>query len=185
VDSVPARGDPGSPDQLRRIVADHEAADPREAASMARLLAELDRLPQPFDDKADPVHVTASAIVVGPRGVILHLHRRLGRWLQPGGHIDPGESPADAALRESQEETGLELHHPPGGPKLLHIDAHHGALGHTHLDLRYLLAAPDAEPDPPPGESPAVGWFTWEEAAAMTDEALAVALRKARSVNDR
>ena len=64
---------------------------------MAIMLAELDRLDRPFDRGADPTHVTASAIVVGDRGVVLHRHRRLHRWLQPGGHIDPGETPAEAA----------------------------------------------------------------------------------------
>ena len=52
--------------------------------------------PTPCDPTADPVHVTASAVVAGTRGTVLHLHRRLGRWMQPGGHVDPGESPPDA-----------------------------------------------------------------------------------------
>ena len=70
---------------------------------------EFDRLDDPLDQALDAVHVTGSAIVVGPRGVVLLRHKRLGLWLQPGGHIDPGETPWDAALREAQEETGLEV----------------------------------------------------------------------------
>ena len=46
------------------------------------------------------------------------------------------------------------LTHPPGGPRLIHVDVHDAAHGHTHLDLRYLLVAPDRDPAPPPGESP-------------------------------
>ena len=79
--------------QLRADVVAHVPRSPREAASKERFLAELDRLDDPFDELADPVHVTASAIVVGRRGTVLHLHKRLARWMQPGGHIDPGESP--------------------------------------------------------------------------------------------
>ena len=119
------------------------------------------RLAHPFDEDADLEHVTGSAIVVGERGTVLHVHKRLGRWLQPGGHLAAGETPWDAARREAHEETGLAVTHPASGPVLLHVDVHDAARGHTHLDLRYLLLASDAEPSPPPGESPDVRWFAW------------------------
>jgi 8-oxo-dGTP pyrophosphatase MutT (NUDIX family) len=141
----------------------------------------LDVLARPFDEQAGPEHVTASAVVVGPRGTVLHMHKRLHRWLQPGGHLHPGEVPEDAALRESQEETGLVLAHPDGGPRLIHVDVHSAANGHTHLDLRYLLIAPDRDPTPPPGESPEARWFGWEEASAVADDALVGALDAARA----
>lgn len=168
------------PEDLRALVEAHEVRDGRELASKARFLAELDRLPRPCDRDADPVHVTASAVVVGPRGTVLHRHRRLGRWLQPGGHVDAGESPAQAAVRETLEETGLDVVHPEGGPDLVHLDVHPAA-GHVHLDLRFLLVAPDREPSPSPGESPEVRWFTWEEAEQLADAALVGALRAARA----
>lgn len=143
-------------------------------------VAELDRLEDPFDRHADPTHVTASAIVVGDRGVVLHRHRRLHRWMQPGGHLDPGETPAEAMVRECAEETGLCVHHPPGGPTLVHVDVHPAANGHVHLDLRYLVWAPDEEPVPGPGESRDVAWFSWEDGLTVADEALVGALRSAR-----
>ena len=100
-------------DQLRRRVradvAARRAVDDREAVSIERFLEAFDALPAPFDQEVDPIHVTGSGIVVGPRGVVLLEHKRLGIWLQPGGHIDPGETPWAAALRESREETGLEV----------------------------------------------------------------------------
>ncbi len=107
----------------------HVPADEREAEAKQRILFELDRLDSPFDEKAGPIHVTGSAVVAGPRGTILHLHKRLGRWMQTGGHLEAGEMPYDAALRESEEETGLELSHPEGGPRLLHVDVHPAADG--------------------------------------------------------
>ena len=167
---------------VRSLVELHTPSDPREAASKERFLAELARLDRPCDEHADPVHVTASAIVVGRRGTVLHRHRRLGRWMQPGGHVDPGESPPEAALRESEEETGLLLHHPEGGPRLVHLDVHEAAHGHVHLDLRYLLVGPDGDPAPPPGESPDARWCDWDEAEAMADEALIGGLRIARAM---
>lgn len=163
------------------LVAAHDPADEREVASKARFLAELDRLGAPRDRHADPVHVTASAVVVGVRGTVLHRHRRLGRWLQPGGHLDDGEAPAEAALRETKEETGLDAHHPRSGPRLLHLDVH-PAGDHVHLDLRYLLVAPDDEPAPEEGESPDVRWFTWADAESIADAALVGALRAARAL---
>jgi len=141
--------------------------------------AALARLARPFDEAAGPIHVTASAIVVGPQGVLLLRHRRLGIWVQPGGHLEPGEMPADAAAREAAEETGLALRHPAGGPALVHVDVHPGGRGHTHLDLRWLLLA-EGTPRPPPGESQDVSWFSWDEALARADPGLAGALHALR-----
>jgi 8-oxo-dGTP pyrophosphatase MutT (NUDIX family) len=167
--------------QVRALVVDHRPTTQREAEAKARFLAELDHLVDPYDEHAEPTHVTASAIVVGRRGTVLHLHKRLGRWMQPGGHIDPGEEPPEAAVREAVEELGLEVAHPPGGPRLIHLDVHEAALGHTHLDLRYLLFGAPDDPHPPPGESPEARWFGWGEASAIADEALAPALTIARA----
>jgi 8-oxo-dGTP pyrophosphatase MutT (NUDIX family) len=174
----------GGPDQvarLRQAIENHLPGDQREAESCRRCVAELDRLPRPFDQLADPTHVTASGIMVGPRGVVLHNHRRLRRWLQPGGHLEPGESPVEAVIRECREETGLAVVHPPDGPLLLHVDVH-AAQEHVHLDIRYLMVAPDEDPAPPPEESQEVAWFSWDAAAGLADEALSGALRSARRV---
>jgi 8-oxo-dGTP pyrophosphatase MutT (NUDIX family) len=163
--------------ELREAVTGFDAATEREVASRARFLAELDRLADPFSREADPVHVTGSAIVTGRRGTVLHWHKRIGGWMQPGGHIDAGETPWEAARRETQEETGLQVRHPGGGPRLLHLDAH-PAGSHFHLDLRYLLEAADDEPAPPPGESQQVRWFTLPDALEVADDALIDGLRR-------
>jgi 8-oxo-dGTP pyrophosphatase MutT (NUDIX family) len=165
---------------VRRAVAAHVSVDDREIRARSQILDALDVLESPLDEHGDPVHVTGSAVLVGPRGTVLHVHKRLRRWMQPGGHVDAGEAPFDAALREGEEETGLELRHPGGGPRLIHVDVHEAANGHTHLDLRYLLIAPDEDPAPPPGESPQVRWCSWDEAEEICDVALVGALRVAR-----
>ncbi|MEI7859208.1 MAG: NUDIX domain-containing protein [Acidimicrobiales bacterium] len=165
-------------------VRDHQPRDDREQQSRMVILDQLVVLPYPFDRHAALTHVTASAVVVGRRGVLLHRHRRLQRWLQPGGHLEPGESPMEGARRESEEETGLALDHPTGGPVLLHLDVHEAADAHMHLDIRFLLLGPDEDPAPPPDESQEVAWFSWNKARALSDEALAGALQSARRLID-
>jgi 8-oxo-dGTP pyrophosphatase MutT (NUDIX family) len=165
---------------VRAAVAALVPGDDREVRAQAQIVADLERLERPFDERAGCEHVTGSAVVVGTRGTVLHMHKRLHRWLQPGGHVNRGEGPGDAALRESREETGLEVAHPVGGPRLIHVDVHAAAKGHTHLDLRYLLVAGDRDPVPPAGESPQARWFDWQEATALADPALVGALHAAR-----
>lgn len=171
---------------LARVIASVRArvpVDGREARSRHRMLVALDRLPRPFEQDADPTHVTGSAIVVGPDGVLLHRHKRLGLWLQPGGHMEPGEAPWQTARREAEEETGLRFEPwPPAGPALAHLDVHAGGRGHIHLDLRYILSVDgDPVPRPPEGESQDVRWFAWPGAVEVADPGLAGFLRSLRS----
>lgn len=163
--------------RIRRDVVAREPVDRREADSIVAFLAAFDRLEAPLDQESDPIHVTGSGIVVGPRGVILLEHKRLGIWLQPGGHLDPGETPWDASLRESREETGLDVRlagpiDEHGVPGLIHVDVHAGGRGHTHLDLRYLIDGGDADPAPPEGESQLIDWFAWDAAIDRADPGL-------------
>ncbi|MCB0998938.1 MAG: GNAT family N-acetyltransferase [Acidimicrobiales bacterium] len=165
---------------LRDAVRARTPVDARERAAIVSFVEQLDRLEHPFDEHAAPVHVTASAIVVCDtvaRGVVLHRHKRLGLWLQPGGHVDAGETPWDAARREAEEETGLPVTFAGGAPQLVHVDVHPGPRRHTHLDVRYLLTAPDVPPRPPAGESQDVHWFAWHRAVAMAEPGLEGVLR--------
>ena len=125
----------------------------------------------------------------GDRVLLLH-HRKLRRWLQPGGHAEPGEREGDTvALREAREETGIEglaLH--PSAPRPLDVDVHPiPARGdepeHRHLDLRYLVVAPpDAVLHRQAAEARALRWFTWDELAALDlDPGLRRAFRAARA----
>ena len=98
----------------------------------------------------DPGHFTASAFVLSPHGDILLLikHRKLGIWLQPGGHVDPEDSDLRAAARrEVAEETGLtELQDLSEKTPVLDVDVHliperPGGTepSHRHFDVRFLF----------------------------------------------
>lgn len=130
------------------------------------------------------MHITASAVVLDPRQrmLLLHLHRRLGRWLQPGGHVEADERPEDASVRETREETGIPVRHPDDGPHIVHLDEHPGPDGHIHLDLRYLLIAERSVPTlgngEPTGEGPGASlrWSALPDVAALSDPSLARAV---------
>jgi 8-oxo-dGTP pyrophosphatase MutT (NUDIX family) len=174
-------------DQLAR----HLPADAAEAEDLARIRRFVEERVEPFDRGILEGHLTGSALVVAASGdkVLLLHHRKLDRWLQPGGHASPGESEGEqVALREAREETGLDglgLH--PTAPRPLDVDVHdiperRGEPAHEHLDLRYLVIAPDgAEPDRDHVETNDCRWFGWEELDALDlDAGLRRALAKAR-----
>jgi len=166
------------------MLASHATSDAEEVEAVAHLQRLLAGDVDPFARTTLPRHVTASAVVLDPRRrlVLLHLHRRLGRWLQPGGHVETGERPEDAAVRESREETGVEVRHPASGPLVVHLDEHPGPDAHIHLDLRYLLLADSAADAVGTGEATGDGpgatvrWVGFADVAALTDPSLARAV---------
>lgn len=179
--------------QLAEVLTRHVPADDEEARDVALVRAFVERHADPFDRRILEGHLTGSAIVLGESGrhVLLLHHRKLQRWLQPGGHADPGENTGEAvALREAREETGLatlRLH--PRAPRPLDVDVHEiparpGEPAHLHLDLRYLVLAPDgAEVTLAPDESSALRWFGWDELPALDlDHGLRRALAKAAAL---
>ncbi|MDA3039233.1 MAG: NUDIX hydrolase [Actinomycetota bacterium] len=94
-------------------------------------------------------HLTGSALVVDSStgNVLLLHHAKLQRWLQPGGHADGDGDLGAVALREAIEETGLvglELVHPAIDLDIHVIPARGDEPAHLHLDVRYLVLAPQA-----------------------------------------
>jgi len=137
---------------------------------------------------------TVAVFVVNDDRVLLHFHRKLNRWLPPGGHIEPNELPDEAAVREVFEETGvvaalmfeggLDLSSPdlprrlcrPAGIQLEDIGP-----DHQHIDLIYFAIG---EPDETREE---VGWFGPSEWSSLplTEEVITWCEAAIRSVSVR
>jgi 8-oxo-dGTP pyrophosphatase MutT (NUDIX family) len=127
-------------------------------------------------------HFTVAVFVVHAGRVLLHYHRKLGRWLPPGGHIEANELPDDAALREVLEETGIRARLvggtglPIAEPRQLVLPAgiqvENIYPGHQHVDLVY-FGVPDAETansadvDPRLAESDRVAWYDLADLDAL------------------
>ena len=152
-------------------LAGYQASSDTEATDVARMRDLAAAEPDPWS-RSLPLHFTASALVLHPDSgrVLLRWHQRLGKWLQAGGHADPGESdPLAIALREAAEETGLPdlVPWPDGGLKhvvVCHVPAGRGEPAHEHSDLRYFMATGDPGAARPEHPDAPVRWLTLPEA---------------------
>ena len=97
----------------------------------------------------EKIDFTTAILVVHDSKVLLVLHRKLGRWLPLGGHIELDEDPEQAAVREAKEESGLDVElvgeRPPtteSGTRALiaprFLDIHRINDTHEHIGMIYL-----------------------------------------------
>lgn len=129
----------------------------------------------PFTRDRQTAHFTGSAWLVSADGlrVLLTHHRKLQRWLQPGGHADGDHDVAAVALREAQEESGLSglvL----ASTEIFDLDRHwipeRGEVsGHWHYDIRYVVVAKGPEDFVIGEESLDLAWRPVAEIAADPD----------------
>lgn len=165
---------------------------PVEAEAYQAMMDLLARTPTPFSrHQFEPGHFTAGGFVMdGPgENVLMVEHRRLRRWLQPGGHIDPTDTgPEAAARREIAEETGVEDLQPLEDG-IFAIDVHaipaHGAEpGHHHFDVLFAFTATRTTVDPSP-EVSAVRWVALADVESLdVDEATLRAVIRLRALVD-
>ena len=177
---------------LLRTLAAYDPRDAAEADSVERIREFLSASPETFLRPNPAGHVTASAVLArepGPEFLLLW-HRKLARWLQPGGHVEASDdSVFAAALREAREETGIDSFEFPITDRLLDVDVHpipaHGDdPPHFHYDFRHLFTVPLSTRAR--GEragvrgADGIRWFTFDEALTTgIDSSLERALRKA------
>jgi 8-oxo-dGTP pyrophosphatase MutT (NUDIX family) len=175
---------------LVKELSDYKPSGEEEERSRRAIIELLRQSEDPFTrDHTD--HVTGSAVVARPdaSAFLMVYHRRLERWLQPGGHVEPEDvSVRDTALREAREETGVTALDIANGGRILDLDVHpipatKKRAAHVHYDLRYLLTTRAVATVAEPLEIEKVAWFSLDQAlAAGADRSLERALRKARTV---
>lgn len=154
---------------------DKAGAAQREVAE--KIIARAKAEPRATFRDCFPAHLTASALLTDPgrERVLLCHHRKLGKWLQLGGHADGSWDLAAAALREAEEESGLTDLKWTDGPEPVDLDihlipAHKGEPEHWHFDVRYLLVAPRPQDIQVSEESHALKWVGPDEAYELARE---------------
>jgi len=129
----------------------YQALFPGEAPTVERSLDLLRKTGQDIRLRSStPAHITASLLIVSDSSLLTIWHPYLKAWIQPGGHIESGEAPIEAALREAVEETGrvCELYdwhiqnaNLPFDVDCLFVPANplKSEGEHWHIDFRYLM----------------------------------------------
>jgi 8-oxo-dGTP pyrophosphatase MutT (NUDIX family) len=158
-----------SPDlaEARAQLASYRPPDADQAGVLARMTTFLDAHPDALLRSCVEGHLTGSALIVdhAARHVLVLFHRKAQRWLQPGGHADGDANLAGVAHREASEETGIvglrvAL---PAIDADIHQVAFPGEVPHLHLDLRFLVVAPEAAEIVGNDESEALRWVTLDQ----------------------
>jgi 8-oxo-dGTP pyrophosphatase MutT (NUDIX family) len=159
---------------LLELLARYADHNPNEIGTIHKVRELVRNFSNCFERGCLPGHVTASAWIVSSdrhRFLLAH-HRKLGRWLQLGGHADGDPDVFAVALREAREESGMEHFEwlgasPRGtGPVPIDVDVHAiparpGEPAHAHHDIRFLLEAAPDQRLRINSESNALEWFDW------------------------
>ena len=158
--------------------------NPTEAAMRDQMRTFVTENEACFDRTFAPGHITASCWIVNIRATgerqrnqaLLTWHKRLNRWLQMGGHLEPNDrSLLEASLREAREESGLQTVRPVAAA-IFDLDVHliperKYEHAHYHYDVRFLLEADPAEPLIVSSESRDVAWVPLAGIATLNADA--------------
>ncbi len=161
--------------KLIELLTDYGQRYPDERDTVDRFLAFVRANERCFERDLWVGHVTGSAWLVNAPGthVLLTHHRKLGRWLQVGGHSDGNPDPLAVAIREAEEESGLRV--TPVGDEIFDIDIHEiparkGDPAHFHFDVRFTLQAVGDDQFSVGEESLDLAWVPISSLPDYTDE---------------
>lgn len=132
--------------RLLNLIDEYGTRHPGEVATVDRFRRFVSTHERCFERDCWAGHITGSAWLVNPAGthVLLTRHRKLGRWLQLGGHSDGEPDTLVAALREAEEESGLGVR--ALVTSIFDLDVHEiparkSDPAHFHYDVRFALVA--------------------------------------------
>lgn len=160
-------------DLAKRILGSYTPSNKEQTKIRDRMIEFIERFPEDAHLRSRlEGHLTGSALVLSSdlTQVLLLHHRKLRRWLQPGGHCDGDANLMSVAWREAREESGidgLEL-----VPEVIDVDIHKiparpGEPAHLHLDTRFLVIAPEGAEPVANHESNALRWMSFAEARRL------------------
>lgn len=187
-----------SREKVIKALAVYAERHPEEEETVARVRHLVRTREDCFERTCLPGHVTASSWIFScdlDHFLLTH-HRKLGRWLQLGGHADGDSNPLSVALREAREESGMPEfdllgsvdavgEESPVLPVPADVDIHRiparpGEPEHEHYDFRYILVAAEGQPLVMSSESSDLAWFPLDELETVgADESLLRLGRKA------
>lgn len=151
----------------------YQTSYPEEVIFIERFLFLLQH-PDSFQRTHLPGHITGSAWIIDQTRskVLLVNHAKLNRWLQPGGHADGDENVYHVALREANEETGLQNLRPVFD-QFFDIDIHtiptrKDMPEHDHYDIRFCFEADIQEPLIISHESTDLRWIEFADLQRMS-----------------
>ena len=159
--------------RLIDLLRSHRPSDAKEVGDTQRTIDWLATAADPLNrNQFDPGHGVGSALIATPdrRHVLLVLHAKLNRWLQPGGHAEPSEIDlAHVAAREALEEVGVRLL--PDHGRFCDIDIHSvparaSAPQHLHFDFRFHFQTPMTTATAA-SDALEAKWFKIDDAMAM------------------
>ncbi|MFT4543214.1 MAG: 8-oxo-dGTP pyrophosphatase MutT (NUDIX family) [Planctomycetota bacterium] len=157
----------------RQVLSDYQPADAEQCEERERFLQFVRDHPSDAHERSNPVgHLTASTLLLDARGerALLMLHRKLGRWLQFGGHCDGDANLRAVALKETAEESGIlpmAITHSPIDLDVHAIPARGSELVHFHWDVRFLAWAPVSAREIANEESCDLRWFRADELSSI------------------
>lgn len=135
-------------------------------------------------------HITASGLVLRDKEILLVFHKKLQRFIQPGGHLEETDvSLQEAARREVREETGIIVAASPFFPyeAPIHIDAHiipanpkKGEPEHWHYDCMYLFSPRNERVNIDKSEVDDYQWVSLDY--EFNDKGLTLALAKVKAL---
>lgn len=161
--------------KLIKMLEDYTSAFPEEIAFRERILAFIKQYQNCFEQSLEVGHITASAWLLNKdqsKALLMH-HMKLNKWFQLGGHCDGNPDTLAVAIKEAQEESGIN-NIEPVNQEIFDIDIHFipenkREKAHYHYDVRFLLRVTSDEKISQNRESKELRWIGQNKTDLPTD----------------